>query len=177
MRYTLAYPRWDAPAMHEAIQEHRAAHDAALAGIVAEHVTLVFPGGDLPLADYVGHVRAVALRHAPVRLACRCAVHSPDPQRPVFRQYLVPDEGLSELVRLHADLHGGPFAAWRRADLEFLPHLTIGTFEDAGDCLKACDQWNATGPAALGCIDTLAVVELHAGRLIEHARITLGAPR
>lgn len=174
MRYTLAYPRWDEPAMHQAIAQHRAVHDAGLAGVVAEHVTLVFPGSELPLSDYVNHVRSVARRHSPLRLACRCAVHSPDPQKPVFRQYLVPDEGLSALVRLHADLHGGLFAAQRRPDLEFLPHVTIGTFDDAAACLQACDQWNASGRAALGRIDALAVAELHEGRLVEHARIALG---
>lgn len=174
MRYTVAYPRWDELSTHDAIARHRAVHDAALVNVIAEHVTLVFPGPDQALADYAAHVRAVAARHAPLRLACRCAVHSPDPLQPVFRQYLVPDEGLSALVRLHADLHTGLFAAQRRTDLEFLPHLTIGTFNDAGACLQACDDWNASGCLALGRIDALAIVELREGRLVEHERIALG---
>lgn len=174
MRYTIAYPRWDDPAMAGALQAHRRLHDAALVGVVQPHFTLVFQGEELPLHDYVEHVRRVAERHRPIRFACRCTLHSPDSLQPAFRQYLVPDEGLSGLVRLHSELHSGAWASRRRPDLEYLPHVTIGTFAEASACIAQCEHWNAVGTEALGVVEALTVAELREGRIVDLHTLPLG---
>jgi len=99
-------------------------------GLVEPHATLVF-GFERPLLDHiVGHVRDLAARFAPI--ACR--FDSVRAVRDVAGSgghlFLIPTRGAAEIVALHEALYEGPLRSELRAEIPFIPHVTIGRLDD-----------------------------------------------
>jgi 2'-5' RNA ligase len=99
-----------------------------LFGIVAPHVTLFFPCTDVSSTTLKSHLsKKVIGRIRPFRLVFRSALVIP-PSVPNKDSYLflVPDEGFSEVLRLHDSIYSGVLARYHRKDIPFIPHMTVG---------------------------------------------------
>ncbi len=71
--------------------------------------------------------------------------------------FLVPDEGYSEISKLHDRLYRGVLAPYLRLDIPYVPHIGIATISDARRIKTLCDELNSTGVAIHGQIEAMSV--------------------
>jgi 2'-5' RNA ligase len=108
---------------YERINQIRRKYDPTV-DLIEPHITVVFP-----VPDIVGEVRLV--RHItqtltawrPFRIHIRGYCKSWD-----HWFFLTLEEGNSEVIRLHSEIYTGMLARYRRADIEYIPHIGLGLF-------------------------------------------------
>ena len=172
----LGYPTLT-PHDRQWIQRLRARHDEHYR-LVEPHFTLVFPlfgVGPQPLLE---HVRHQASGCAPIAFVLDHALAVKDVLSGATHTFLVPGEGYAEIVALHAALYRGLLASKRRADVPFIPHLTVGSALDPEVCRRLADELNAQGFRTQGVMEALDVV-VHENRTvttIERVRLGPAAP-
>lgn len=172
MRYVLAYPELS-EADQAWVDAYRRAHDRASCDLVGAHFTLVFGTTVLPEQALHAHVAEIAAQQGPIAFTCRCAMLGTDNTAPIGYVFLVPDEGLSALARLHDALYTGPLAPALRLDIPFVPHITIGTQPSLAEAKGLCDDLNQTDWQISGRVTCLSVVERHQDRVDIRAEIPL----
>lgn len=123
------------------IQAFRAQHDRYYS-IVEAHFTLVFAvsGWDedafsAEIANQLRGFRAFDFR-------IRCAVLNQDVSGDLYHVFLTPDEGHSQIVKLHDRLYAGKLLPYRRLDIDFIPHIGIANSADPRQCLEWIESWN-----------------------------------
>lgn len=171
MLFTVAFPNWSGDAL-AAVQAVRREADPQYA-LVEPHLTLLF-GADLDEGIYLDHVAAVAHGTRPVTHRIGCALPFPEAGRGAH-VCLVPDLGLSELVRLHDALYRGPLERALRYDIAYVPHVTLAHVPDALRARRIADEWNAHAPVIDGVFDALSVGTLRGGRFEVLAHFALEA--
>ncbi len=112
---------------HAGLHALRARYDP-YAGVVGEHVTLVFPLAASVAGDVLAqHVRRVLSRWQPFPVHLVGLEVSWD-----HWLLLGMREGRDELVRLHDELYTGKLEPHLRRDLPYAPHVGLGLFAGAG---------------------------------------------
>ena len=160
----LAYPRI-AQADYDWLQAIRAQRDERYFSLVAPHFTLVFPAAGIEREAFSAHIRRQTTGVKSIPFVMRCAIVVADDSRQFSHVFLVPDEGFSEIVRLHDRLYTGALAEELRLDIAFIPHVGVGNNADARACKCVADELNAQDFRIAGTIDTLDVV------CYEHAEV------
>ena len=79
--------------------------------------------------------------------------------------FLVPDEGFSEVSRLHDALYTGRLAPNLRLDIPYVPHIGIATMKDAQVCKDLADGLNRLGLSISGEVEEITVVEYN-GKIV-----------
>lgn len=153
----LAYPRI-AQADFAWLQAIRAQHDKRYYDLVAPHITLVFPVVGAPRNDFIAHVKRQAASIPPISFVARCALVVADDSKRFSHVFLVPDEGFSQIVKLHDRLYTDALVPELRLDITFIPHIGVANADDAHKCKRLADELNAQGFQLAGLIDTLDVV-------------------
>lgn len=165
MHYALCYPSLR-EADDELIAEFRQKHDARYRGVVAHHFTIGFGIDSLTATDYLDHVRRQARAQRPIRFVCRYAMLGRDDiDFQEFYVFLVPDEGFSEISRLHDRLYTGPFAPFHRTEIPFIPHIGIATNPNAAVIKTLCDELNDRNLHIEGSLNAITVAS-YDGRVI-----------
>ncbi|WP_263788151.1 2'-5' RNA ligase family protein [Salinibacter grassmerensis] len=144
---------------YERIQAVREEHDPLYYGVIDPHITLVFPTDGVRRTTLIEHVREEASSTAPFEVVFRCAILGDPDFEGHAHAFLVPDEGFSDLVRLHDRLYTGPLADFLRLDLPFLPHVGIANTPDPEDCKTIVDNLNAKNFEIRGRVESFDVVE------------------
>lgn len=151
------YPRLS-EADFDWIQSIRQEHDRLYFDVIDPHFPLVFPTDGVPEQTLLEHVG----RHADEALAfdivLRCAILGDPDFQDHAHAFLVPDEGFSNVVRLHDRLYTGPIAEFLRLDLPFIPHVGVASAPRPEDCKAIVDELNAERFELQGRVDTLDVV-------------------
>jgi 2'-5' RNA ligase len=160
----LAYPRIS-PTDFEWIKAIRARHDERYFKLVEPHFTLVFLVEGMEQSVFSSHVKQQAAGVKPISFVLRCAMVVEDDSKTFSHVFLVPDEGFSEVVKLHDRLYAGVLALELRLDIDFIPHVGVGNAADARACKLLVDELNAQDFEIGGLIDTLDVV------LYEHNQV------
>ena len=155
------------------IQSVRREHDRLYYDVVDPHVSLVFPLDGVEPSTLIGHVRGQARLTAPFEVVFRCAILGDPDFEDHAHAFLVPDEGFSDIVRLHDRLYTGPLADFLRLDLPFLPHVGIANTPQPKKCKEIVDALNAENVEIRGRIEGLDVVEYEGKSVqkIEHVPI------
>lgn len=111
-----------------AIEAVSAQHDP-YHGVVAPHVTLVFPipSDAVDESALAAHVDAVARATPPFPVELSELELSWDQWL-----FLTPGAGRAQLIALHDALYRGPLEGFLRRDLPFVPHVALGHFGEAG---------------------------------------------
>lgn len=155
----VAYPVL-APRDQAWIDARRAALDPR-AGFIRAHATLVFP------CDAVGidaHVAAVAATQPRIPFVLRevraVRDHATGRGGHVF---LVPDEGADAITALHDRLYAGPLAAHLRADLPFVPHVTVAADADFDACERVADRLRGELQPIRAVLDAADLIEIEDG--------------
>lgn len=122
------------------IQSVRRAHDSLYVDIIDPHLPFVFPTDAVSEATLIDHVQGHARTTAPFEVVFRCALlGDPDFQNHAHA-FLIPDEGFSDVVRLHDRLYTGPLADELQLDLPFLPHVGIANTPTPEACQVIVDD-------------------------------------
>ncbi|SOD90359.1 2'-5' RNA ligase family protein [Caenispirillum bisanense] len=120
----VALPRWHDHAHGAAVEALRRRHDP-LASYVPAHVTLVFPVAVDDESEVTGAAEATAGATAPIDLRFTAIVPFADPLSGDTYAFLEPEDGAA-VSALHARLHAGSLARFRRPDIPYRPHVTVG---------------------------------------------------
>ncbi|MEM7127100.1 MAG: 2'-5' RNA ligase family protein [Chloroflexota bacterium] len=154
----LAYPEL-ANDDYKGIQELRRDHDELHYHLVEPHFTLVFP---LPEAWQVDDLTAEVTKQArsvqPFEFTIRCATLNKNAFNDLYHAFLVPDEGYSHIVKLHNALYGDKLFPQWALQVDFIPHIRIGSSTDPLGCLQVVENWNRLNLELSGTVSTLDIV-------------------
>jgi 2'-5' RNA ligase len=155
------------------IQAIREQHDPNYA-IVAPHFTLVFPLVDQERALLSEHLHRILQGQEQISFVLRCALVVKDVTGDSTHTFLVPDEGFSDLVKLHDHLYTGFLAEQLRLDIPFIPHITVASSRQPEVCKRVADEINSQNISIRGTIRTVALVEYANNRVMTLEQIALG---
>ena len=168
----IAYPELSG-SDRDRLQEYRSTRDPLYYRLVEPHFTLVFPIPDGDPTAFSSEVRARLGDAGPIDFALRCALINRDAFSNMYHVFLVPDEGFSELVKLHDRLYAGRFRPHHRFDIDFIPHIGVANDPDPEVCKRWTDEWNAEPLEIRGSIKALTLIEYDGIAIRELERIPL----
>ena len=128
---------------YEWMREVRRQHDVLFFDVVEPHFTLVFPTEAIGEAELIAHVSEVASSFDPFEAILRCATVGDPDFVDHAHAFLIPDEGFSDVVRLHDALYTGLLESELRLDMPFVPHIGIASTPDVNECKAIVDRLNA----------------------------------
>jgi 2'-5' RNA ligase superfamily len=156
------------------IQEIRQQEDELNFRSIDPHFTLVFPIIEIDRATLVSHVKRVSKGEASSTIqgikafdfTLRYAVLCNDAFSKYTHVFLVPDEGYSNIVKLHDSLYTGVIASELRLDIPFIPHIGIANSLDPHHCKQLVARLNSKKFEICGRIDRLDIISSQ-GDLVE----------
>jgi hypothetical protein len=140
------------------IQNLRQQHDPNYT-VVAPHFTLVFPTLERERQSFSEHVRAHLRGQPPISITLRCAIVVKDLLNEHTHTFLVPDQGFSDLVKLHDQLYTGFLADQLRLDIPYIPHINVASSLDATLCKRVADEINSQKLCIPGFIRIIDIVQ------------------
>ena len=156
------------------IQGIRKVHDRLYFDVIDPHIPIVFPTENIEKAEFIEHIGAKIGSIPPFDVVFRCAVVGDPDFQEHAHAFLVPDEGFSDIVRLHDLLYTGPLRTELRLDLPFVPHVGIANTREAKDCKDIVDAINAEAFEIFGKVDQLDVISFDGTSVARLERIELG---
>ena len=154
------------------IQNYRRQNDKQVS-LVDPHFTLVFAVQDLEKDSFLSEVKQKASEVRPFDFELIVATINQDNSGDYYHDFLVPDIGYSNIVKLHDKLYSGILAPYQRFDVDFIPHISIGDSETAEISKKRVDELNSQEISIHGHISNLNVIEYANGTIIVIEKITL----
>jgi len=142
------------------IQQLRAEHDRDNYDLIDPHLTLVFPAEGIMEGDFFGHIEAVSDRYAIIPFILRGAVVFKGSFDDHWYLFLVPEEGFTDLVKLHDALYTGLLEEELRADIPYIPHITVGVSDNADVCRGIADNINEARITIKGQLATIDILRL-----------------
>lgn len=141
------------------IQDHRREHDSAFFDVVGPHFSFVFAATDFTGKDFIMEVLKHSEEAKKIEFVSRCATVSKDGFEEIYHCFLVPDKGNSKIIRLHDSLYSGLFKSNHRLDINYIPHIAIGSSPDPFKTKRMVDEWNRQKFAIQGWISKLSIVK------------------
>jgi 2'-5' RNA ligase len=141
--------------------------------VIAPHFTLVFPFEADAAETVLQHAASVASQAKPSSFVLRSALAAKDAFTTLSHVFLIPDEGFLAVVALHDSLNSSNFAPPARPDIPFIPHVTVGAFENSEEAEAVADELNVGGVAIAGTIFSIDVLEVDGTAVREMLRIAL----
>ena len=147
------------------IQAIRKAHDPLYFDVIGPHLALVFPTEAVSEETLIAHVRRQVASVAPFEVVFRCAILGDPDFEDHAHAFLVPDEGFSDIVKLHDRLYVGPLRSELRLDLPFVPHVGIANTPEPEACKAIIDAINAEDFEIRGRVEALDVIGYDGARV------------
>ena len=149
------------------IQSIRQQQDPQYA-LVDPHFTLVF-GVDVDEAQLQTHVQECIQPFAQFKFVLRCAIVVKDSFSPNCQVFLLPDEGLSDLVKVHDRLYTAVLEPFLRLDIAYIPQITIAASPDAQKMKQLADELNQQSFCIAGKIEEVSLVQFKDDQLCSTA--------
>jgi len=160
----VAYPVLDNKD-YKFIQDYRRLNDPFLYSVIEPHFTLVFPVMNINADDFIAEIIKQSVSHNSFNFIIRCAVVNKDSFLDYSHTLLVPDDGFSNIVKLHDKLYEGILLEERRLDIDYIPHIGIGTSKDIYDCKRMANELNDLQLEICGSIDKLTIVKFEDNKI------------
>ena len=141
------------------VQDHRKVYDNLYYDVVGPHFSFVFATDDFSEDVFTAEVLKQAADAWKIKFVCRCATISKDGFEETFHCFLVPDKGHSQIILLHDKLYSGLFKKNHRLDIDYIPHIAIGSSHDKLQTKMMVDQWNARDLTIDGVISKLSIIK------------------
>jgi len=167
----VAYPNL-AASDRDWMEAVRAEHDPQAARLGA-HFTLVFPTA-VAAPPMVARVRSVAATCRPFGFGLAEVKIVRDAVAMMWHMFLVPAAGQAELRALHEGLYDGELRRHLRADVPFVPHVTVAASADEAVCARLAARLAQEGRVVCGSVDSLDVVEVSPAGVQRVATVALG---
>jgi 2'-5' RNA ligase len=122
MIYALVhYPSVESPRINQVREKYDPQVD-----LIAPHITLMFPVPESVGEDIlVRHLERVLCNWQPFLIHLQGVQISLDDHL-----FLMLQEGNANVIRLHDEIYTGILVEYRREDIPFIPHVTLGVFEE-----------------------------------------------
>lgn len=141
------------------IQDYRKTNDPKYFSLVDPHFTIVFLALNFSESEFIDEVVRQTAGITKFDFTIRCAMINLDASGEFFHEFLVPDEGYSNIIKLHDKLYSGKFYDNLRFDIDFIPHIGIGNSEDVLVCKKNIDRLNSKNLLISGFVQLLDIVK------------------
>lgn len=160
----VAYPKLN-QADFDWIQSYRKHNDPRYYSLIKPHFTIIFAIHDINKTNFVNEVQSMLGGVKPFDFTLNVATINQNDDRAYYHEFLVPDKGYSNIVKLHDKLYSGLFAPYLRFDLDFIPHIGIGNSNDAMISKKRVDSINNSNISISGSINSVSVIEFANGSI------------
>lgn len=154
----LAYPKLSEESF-KFIQDYRKINDFKYFNVVKPHFTIVFSTSNFSEDNFIEEVVKQAHGFKKFDFKIKCATINQDDTRTFYHEFLVPDQGYSNVVKLHDKLYSGKFFDNLRFDIDYIPHIGIGNSEDVFVCKKNVDGLNSKNLSIGGLVSVLDIVK------------------
>jgi 2'-5' RNA ligase len=151
----VAYPQLSDEDRHW-IEDFRRAHDPQ-ASLIAAHFTLVFPV-EVQTDDLVEHARSVLKDFQAFSFVLGRARTVKRVVGQGAHVFLVPDQGASQIIDLHDRLYSGFLEPHLRADIPFVPHITVVAHADVDECERLAAMLNEQSRKIRGEVNRVDVI-------------------
>jgi len=148
------------------IENYRREHDS-LYDIIRTHFTLVFPVRDFSEKIFAEEIKKQLQGIQAFTFTLRSATINKDAFTENYYAFLVPDEGHSNIIKLHDKLYCGRLSPYLRLDIDFIPHITIGNSTDIMACKKMVDDWNSNDFEITGKISSIDIINYEKATTLE----------
>jgi hypothetical protein len=145
---------------YDRIQAFREVNDELYFHMVEPHFTCVFPIQGMDQKLFMNEIQNQIVGFQRFEFCLRCTVLNKDAFIDIYHAFLVPDEGYSQMVKLHDRLYGGKLFQHRFFEIDFIPHLGIGNSEEPLICLEMIKHWNSADFVIPGLITSLDIVKI-----------------
>ncbi|MEM9657041.1 MAG: 2'-5' RNA ligase family protein [Planctomycetota bacterium] len=152
------------------IQSVRKQYDPLFYNVIAPHFTLVFPTEAVSQQALSAHVARIAAAQQPFQFTFRCAIVGDPAFMDHAHAFLIPDEGFSDVVRLHDRLYTDVLTSELRLDLPFIPHVGVANTTTVEACKSIVDQLNRERFEIQGQVRDLNILSYDGQRIrpVEH---------
>ena len=168
----VAYPKLE-QGDSDFIQNYREHNDPRYFSVVEPHITLVFAINDIDKDSFVSEVKDKIAGVKPFDFVINVATINQNEDGKYYHEFLVPDAGYSNIVKLHDKLYSGLFTPHLRFDIDFIPHIGIGNSDKAETSKQRIDELNAAGVSVSGRVDSIDVIEFVDGKVTTVEKINL----
>lgn len=158
---------------YQFIQDYRKKNDPKYFSLVEPHFTIVFSTSNILEQDFIDEVGKQSKGISKFSFIIKCATISQDDSGDFYHEFLVPDEGYSNIVKLHDKLYSDKFYNNIRFDIDFIPHIGIGNSEDVHVCKKRIDQLNSQDLLIKGMVQVLDIVKYENNKITTIKKIEL----
>jgi len=141
------------------IQSIREKQDKLLFNVVDPHFTFVFPTEIIDLEILSHHIQNVSEQFEPFEFIARCVTVGDPAFLGNAHVFLIPDEGFSNIVKIHDAFYKGPLQSKLRLDLPFVPHIGIASDPSLEVCKKLVDELNAQDFEIRGRVKSFDIIE------------------
>jgi hypothetical protein len=159
---------------YERIQEFRKYNDELYYHVVEPHFTLAFPLSGWESEPFIAETKKQLRGFRPFDFCIRCATLNKDAFIDYYHAFLVPDEGYSQIVKIHDSLYADRFFPYRALEVDFIPHMGIGNSKDPLRCIGMVGSWNKQEFAIPGHISALDIANYENDTVQTIQRIRLG---
>ncbi|MGB4762212.1 MAG: 2'-5' RNA ligase family protein [Candidatus Saccharimonas sp.] len=161
----VAYPKLEQTDFNW-IQTYREQNDSRYFSVIKPHFTLVFAIHDINKEDFVNEVKDKIAAIEPFDFEIKVATINQNDDGKYYHEFLVPDTGYSNIVKLHNKLYAGLFAQHLRYDIDFIPHIGIGNSDEVQLSKQRIDELNARGLSVVGRVNNIDIIEFTDGKVI-----------
>ena len=155
------------------IQEFRKTNDELYFEMVEPHFAFVFPTDSFEENEFVEEIIDKAKRAQSFNFELKCACVNKDSFIEYFHLLLVPDQGHSNIVKLHDRLYSDLLIDELRLDIDFIPHMGIANSKQGHKVKEWADIWNSRDFSIKGRVETLTVIRFDGKNLENIANIHL----
>ena len=147
------------------IQEFRKTNDELYFSMVEPHFAFVFPTDSIEENRFVEEITDKAKGVKSFDFDLRCACVNKDSFIDYFHLLLVPDQGHSNIVKLHDKLYSDLLISELRLDIDFIPHMGIANSKQGYQVKEWADLWNSRNFSIKGRVEILTVVSFNGTHL------------
>lgn len=140
------------------IDAYRKQHDDYY-NLIDVHISFIFPIEYFDPQLFITEMEKQVEGTKEIPFIVRCATRNNDLTSDYWHVLLVPDEGFSDIVKLHDKLYSGLLAPFERLDLDFVPHLGIGNTKKPGECKRLVCEINSMNILIKGVINKIQLIK------------------
>ncbi|SDG40232.1 2'-5' RNA ligase [Fontibacillus panacisegetis] len=168
----LAYPKLSKED-YTWIQEFRKLHDEQYYEVVEPHFTIVFPTFGKSIDDFIKEVEKQSRDFISFDFTIRCAVINKDSFSDDWHVFLTPDQGHSNVVKLHDKLYSDFLLDTLFLELQFVPHIGVANSKDKWKCKKLVDEFNDSNKIINGRVESIDIVSFEDNKVDHIKKISL----
>ena len=133
--------------------------------IIEPHFTIVFPVTDIDTNRFIEHCKEICRHITPISFDIRRTMVNKSYGDDDWYAFLVPDKGLSDIAGLHDRLYTGILEPELRLEIPYIPHITVGRFDNGAECKNLCDRINEKVISIKGNISFIDIITNDQSRL------------